>query len=71
MPTKSKPERFWWFRGASVADLRTYLNGAPESRLEVHLDGDKMTLHVIAEGAGPQEAGGFVNDSHLCPPSCP
>jgi len=68
---KAPAEKFWWFRGASVDQLRVYLAGVSSPRLEVHLDGDRMTLHVIPEATGPTEAGGFVNDSHVCPPHCP
>lgn len=70
MPKSAKP-KFWWFRGASVEQLRSQLAGAGECRLEVHLDGTKMTLHVIPEGIGPSEGGGATNESHVCPPSCP
>lgn len=64
--------KFWWFRGASVEQLKTHLSGVgPECRLEVHLDGDEMTLHVVPESLGPTEGGGSTNDSHVCPPHCP
>lgn len=65
-------ERFWWFRGESVAALRAHLNGVgPECRLEVRIQGDDMTFTVIPESLGPTEAGGVINQSHVCPPICP
>ena len=68
---KSSKERYWWFRGESVAQLLSNLQGAgAECRLEVHIKGDAMTLHVIPEGLGPSEAGGVTNQSHVCPPQC-
>jgi len=67
-----KKEKFWWFRGDSVEQLKTQLNGVgPECRLEVHIDGDAMTLHVVSEAVGPAEAGGVTNHSFVCPPFCP
>jgi len=69
---KVAKERYWWFRGESVAQFLTQLQGAgPECRLEVHLKGDAMTLHIIPEGLGPSEAGGVTNKSFVCPPFCP
>jgi hypothetical protein len=56
-----------------VAEFREKLNAASDdARIEVHQDGDKMTLHVVEpvqamDGGG----GGGTNDSHLCPPVCP
>lgn len=65
--------RFWWFQGASVEQLFAELEAAGENaRLEVHLDGQHMTLHVVAAGITPQEGGGGgINESHVCPPVCP
>ena len=64
---------FHWFGPVSVSALRQALNAAsPDARLEVHQDGQDMTLHVkepveAADGGG----GGGINDSHICPPQCP
>jgi hypothetical protein len=64
---------YWWYQGESVKKIRAELNAAgDEARIEVHLDGNDMTVHVIppvapAGGGG----GGGTNDSHVCPPSCP
>jgi hypothetical protein len=74
MPTakKAPKEKFWWFRGESVQQLIAHLIGVgPECRLEVHINGDAMTLHVIPESVGPSEAGGTTNKSFICPPFCP
>lgn len=81
MATSAKPKRreakatkFHWFQGASVRELYNRLgSGNPDTAiLEVHLDGDKMTLEVVVEG-GVEKSSRTppINDSHLCPPQCP
>ena len=65
---------YWWFQGDSVAALRNALEGAGENpRLEVHLDGQAMTLHVFHAGEIGElaDGGGGINDAHICPPVCP
>jgi hypothetical protein len=63
---------YWWFRGATVAALKERLNAAsPEAILEVHLDGQKMTLDVVEPDATPgEERAGALNESFICPPVC-
>jgi hypothetical protein len=66
----SKP--FWWFEGASVTALLERLTANPDARLEVHLDGEKMTFIVAskrADAAAPFDPP--INESHICPPICP
>jgi hypothetical protein len=68
----SKP--YWWFNGASVSELTERLNNTPNARLEVHLDGEKMTLVVAPDN--PAQAAAVhldppINESHICPPICP
>lgn len=71
MPKKAE-KQYWWFRGVAVDQLRAWLNGVgPECRLEVRLDDEEMTLHVIPESTGPTETGGVVHGSHCYPPACP
>ena len=65
---------YWWFQGASVEALTMQLNAAgPGARLEVHREGEKLTLYVKkpATDVEPMGGGGPIDDSHLCPPSCP
>lgn len=65
-----KPQPYWWFQGTPVAELRRQLNEYPaeDTRLEVRLDGKKMTFTVMApDGHGPNP----IDDSHVCPPQCP
>ena len=63
---------YWWFQGASVASLIAALEAAgADARLEVHLDGDKMTLFVVPTGGAAVASGGGIDDSHVCPPQCP
>lgn len=62
---------FHWFGPESVTKLRDALNAATAAaRLEVHTDGEAMTLHVVEPDAAAV-AGGGVNESHVCPPFCP
>lgn len=75
MSPKAKKEKappYWWFDGESFEQLRSLIAGAGAgSRLEVHIDGKQMTLHVVPSSIGPSESGGVVNQSHICPPICP
>jgi hypothetical protein len=67
----SKP--YWWFKDASVTELKERLNATPNARLECHLDGDKMTLVVKAIGESGVAADPIrppINDSFVCPPRC-
>ena len=67
----SKP--YWWFKGASVAELTKRLNDTPDARFEVHLDGEKMTLVVKPSGESGVAADPIrppINDSFVCPPRC-
>lgn len=68
MTTKKK--RYWWFQGASVSELILRLSGI-DPRLEVHLDGDKMTLEVVSGGVTEFRISPPINESHVCPPICP
>ena len=69
----AKDKQFWWFQGDSVNQLTTDLLEAGDgARLEVHLNGDAMTLFVKSGSAVVAEGGGGgINDSHICPPVCP
>ena len=65
---------FWWFQGAAVSQLvdRLIDAGAETARLEVHLDGTTMTFLVVPAGPVPEShTEDHINDSHVCPPSCP
>jgi hypothetical protein len=63
---------YWWFKGASVTELTERLNATPFARLEVHLDGDTMTLVVAPDGPGAAAAVlPPINESFVCPPRCP
>lgn len=63
---------FHWFGPESVAQLKAELDAGLVARLEVHQDGTDMTLHVVHEGDLVVEGGGGgINESHVCPPSCP
>lgn len=63
---------YWWFAGDSLAELQRQLSAGPVGRLEVHLDGKDMTFLVVpSEPAVLEGGGGPINDSHVCPPSCP
>jgi hypothetical protein len=71
-------DHFWWFRGASVRELRDRLNAVSDidtARLEVHHHGnDGLMLFVKSAGdITPFDTGGGggVNDSFKCPPVCP
>jgi hypothetical protein len=67
----SKP--YWWFKGASVTELTERLNATPNARLEVHLDGEKMTLVVASDdpAAAATPLDPPINESFICPPRCP
>lgn len=82
MTTPQKPRRrpqqqpataYHWFQGASVRTLVQRLTdaGPDTARLEVRIDGDKMTFRVVAEGENAQAAEEDINDSRRCPPFCP
>ena len=65
---------YWWFQGATVASLKAALEAAgADPRLEVHLDGDKMTLLVVPAAGATLSAPpyGPLDESHVCPPDCP
>lgn len=63
---------YWWFQGASVEELTRQLVAKPGCRLEVHLDGHLMSFFVVPVGGVIAEGGGGgIDDSHVCPPSCP
>ena len=65
---------FVWFDHKATAKLLDGLIRAGEgARLEVHPIGDSVVegsfhLVVVPEGHGGHDP---INDSHLCPPSCP
>ena len=62
---------YWWFQGASVEELTARLTANPGARLEVHLDGTKMTF--VVKPVGEFTAQSFhppINESHVCPPDC-
>lgn len=70
---KTRP--YWWFQGASVAELLARLTAAgPDARFEVHLAADqKMTLVVIPPGATAETKAALappINESFVCPPRC-
>lgn len=66
------PRPFWWFSGDSVRALRERLNAAGDTaRLEVHLDGNDMTLDVVPADVIPAAPSPSINESHICPPVCP
>lgn len=65
---------FFWFKGAAVETLfeRLLVADPSTARLEVHLQGTKMTLRVVPEGPVPEShTEDHINDSHVCPPFCP
>lgn len=65
---------FWWFHGKSVADLMYRLQTTRDPRLEVHVDGKRVTFRVVPNDMTGEAAAGEpppVNDSHVCPPDCP
>ena len=63
---------YHWFSGASVERLRNELvaAGSPLPRLEVYQNGDNMTFKVVPNG-GNSAGVTPINDSHVCPPTCP
>ena len=64
---------FYWFQGPSVRELYDQLSAAgPDTvRLEVRQSRRKMTFTVVPEGEAKVTPRPPINDSHLCPPSCP
>ena len=65
-------DKYWWFQGESVKELSARLAADPSAvRLEVRLDGDKMTFRVVGGPAVREATDPDINDSHLCPPFCP
>ena len=65
-------DRFHWFRGATVETLKDRLNAGNVDRLEVHQDGDSMTLVVVyGPVTAPEVHTSPLNESFLCPPICP
>lgn len=62
-------KKFWWFKGASVTELKNRLNGATDPKLEVRIEKNAMTLTVVSD-VGTAEGGGPINESHICPPFC-
>lgn len=77
--TKRRPAAkkvdFYWFQGDSVRELYAQLSAAgpaAETRLEVRLSGEKMTLTVVPENdMSKVSANAPINDSRACPPICP
>jgi len=65
----TNPDPFTYFRGPSVEKLIKNLTSAEIPRLEVYQKNDKMTLVVVDEA--DSKAHDPINDSHICPPSCP
>ena len=65
---------YWWFQGASVAELQKQLTEAgADARLEVRIDAKQsMTFTVVSGDVSTQShiAGHPINDSHICPPDC-
>jgi hypothetical protein len=60
---------FWWFTGPSVHHLTEKLTAAgPDARLEIRLRQDKLYLTVVDPAGHGYDP---IDDSHLCPPSCP
>ena len=67
---------YWWWQGASVAELITRLGVAgPNARLEVHIDAAQhATLVVVPPPTGSDRVRPLdppINESHVCPPVCP
>jgi hypothetical protein len=70
--TAAPEGHFWWFQGATVAELRHRLNGASDmARLEVHPHGDGLTLEVVEPGQDAVARLVPLNESFRCPPVCP
>lgn len=72
-PAGAKVRPYHWFQGASVRELydRIGAAGPDTARVEMHIDGDKMTLEVIgAAEADRASRNPPINDSRLCPPIC-
>jgi len=61
---------YWWFQGKSVEKLTDDLIEAGDgARLEVHPFGpDKLHLVVVPPDQPSKDP---IDDSHVCPPSCP
>jgi len=72
-PRKSKAAPYWWFGSETIDALKERLGAAgPGTRLEVRLDGKKMTLRVVPAGVTTADAAGDdLNKSNICPPICP
>jgi hypothetical protein len=63
---------FHWFKATTWQQLRDRLIAASaDAWLEVHLDGDKMTLQVVEPSADAVAQLAPLNESYLCPPICP
>lgn len=75
--TKRRPAamgtKYWWFQGASVRELydRLGAHNPDAARLEVRINGDKMTLDVVGGGVEVAQRTPPINDSRVCPPICP
>lgn len=68
-PAAATTPDFYWFQGQSVQRLTEKLTITPNPILKVYLKNDKVTFEVID---GNTKAGHDpINDSHVCPPSCP
>jgi hypothetical protein len=71
---QEKTRPYWWFQGDSVRELLARLTESPDARLEVHLaENQKMTFVVLPSGeaATRDPIRPPINESHVCPPSCP
>jgi len=63
---------FHWFKFSTWSQLRDRLNAASElAWLEVHQDGDAMTLQVVEPGTEAVIREAPLNESYVCPPICP
>lgn len=69
------PQPYYWFSGESVRELRRQLDiVGDDARVEFHVEEHHATIEVHeppAEGVEPLRPLPPINDSHVCPPSCP
>lgn len=73
---KTKKDAYVRFLPPALAELRELVNalpnddtGLPLGELQVHGEGEDMTLHVVPAEARAQDGGG-INEAHPCPPFC-
>jgi len=63
---------FHWFKASTWQQLRDRLNAASDDAwLEVHQDGEAMTLEVVEPGQDAVARLVPLNESYRCPPICP